>query len=457
MNKVLVVTYHFPPSGGSKTRRTLKILKYLPRFRWTPVVLTARSRTGFGFDPSLLKLVPPEAKVHRAFDLSDWLRALLPRSQKGSSTSGRTRTQKKPRLRTWLAQLCLRALSRLKRWTAIPDIFAVLWGPFAVCSGIRALAREDAQVIYSTGPPFSSHIVAALLKIITKKPLLVDFRDGWVSNPLRRMKYPAARQPIERLLERLVIRNADVVLATTEGLTGDFRSRYGRGCEEKFITLPNGFDREEFSLPLDKDTEPREKMRIVHTGHLRLERSPKPLLAALRRLFDENPACEQCVEVVLVGESQAFLDGRTLDDYVKEFRLEAAVKVIGHVPQAEAIRYQVSADILLLVIGVVPPEQVSTYGIASKVFDYMLAGKPVLTLADPGPVRDLVERTRIGPAFEPAEIEAIKDYLWRALEEFREGRLQVRSNQAEIDRYDFRDLTRQLSERFLILTQRRAA
>ena len=457
MNKVLVVTYHFPPSGGSKTRRTLKILKYLARLQWIPIVLTSRSSTRFGFDPSLFAFVPPEAKLHRAFDLSGLLKTLPSRRARVSSVGANMKNPNKVRFIKTLTELCRQAILRVGRFTAIPDVFAILWGPFALWEGLRTARREYTQVIYSTGPPFSNHIVGALLKRITRTPLLVDFRDGWTADPVRRMKYPAARQPIERLLEKFVIRNADVVVATTEGLTRDFRSRYGRGCEEKFITLPNGFDREEFSLPLNKDTEPREKLRIVHTGHLRLERSPKPLLAALRRLFDENPACEQCVEVVLVGESQAFLDGRTLDDYLKEFRLEAAVKVIDHVPQAEAIRYQVSADILLLVIGVVPPEQVSTYGIASKVFDYMIAGKPVLTLADPGPVRDLVEKTRIGPAFAPSEIEAVKDYLLRALEEFREGRLQVRSDQAEIERYDFRELTRQLSEQFLILTHRRAA
>jgi glycosyltransferase involved in cell wall biosynthesis len=108
----------------------------------------------------------------------------------------------------------------------------------------------------------------------------------------------------------------------------------------------------------------------------------------------------------------------------------------------------------LLVIGVVSPEEVSTYGIASKVFDYMIAGRPVLTLADPGPVRELVEKTEIGPAFAPADIEGIKGYLSQALEEFKQGRLEVKSNKAEIERYDFRELTGQLVQQFFILTHR---
>jgi glycosyltransferase involved in cell wall biosynthesis len=225
--------------------------------------------------------------------------------------------------------------------------------------------------------------------------LILDFRDAWTANPVRRMKYPGARHLIESFLEKIVIRSADMVVSTTEGMTQDFRRRYEIEAAKKFITLPNGYDREEFCIPGKPARDHCDKMRIVHTGHLRLERSPKPLLIALRRLFDEKPNLTHDIEVYLVGENQPFLDGKTIDNYLEEFRLDSVVKLVAHVPQTEAIRYQMSADILLLVIGVVPPEEISTYGVASKVFDYMLAGKPVLTVSDPGPVSELVERTQI--------------------------------------------------------------
>ena len=329
----------------------------------------------------------------------------------------------------------------------------LVWAPFALCKGFRAIGREETAVIYSTGPPFSNHVIGMCLKRITRKPLILDFRDAWTANPVRRMKYPVARHPIELMLEKIVIRNADLVVSTTDGMTEDFRGRYGLEPAEKFVTLPNGYDREEFSVPPKLERNRCHKMRIVHTGHLRLERSPKPLFIALRRLFDEQPNLVDDLEVYLVGENQPFLDGKNISNYLNELCLESIVKLIDHVPQPEAIRYQMSADILLLVIGVVPPEEVATYGIASKVFDYMLAGKPVLTLADPGPVSELVARTEIGPAFPPSDIEGIKQYLSDALEAFSRGRLEVRSNKVEIDRYDFRQLTGQLAKKFDSLTR----
>jgi len=448
MEKVLVISYHFPPSGGSKTRRLLKFLKYLPQFRWTPIVLTTSGGTGFGFDPSLLKVVPREVRVHRAFDLSSLLKRILPSSDRERFSRANPGTRNSNRLKKLAVWLCRQALSWTKKWTAIPDVFMLVWAPFAVSTGFRAIAREKADLIYSTAPPFSNHIVGVCLKKITKKPLIVDFRDAWTANPVRRRKYPTARHPIELLLEKIVIRNADLVVSTTDGMTQDFRRRYGLEPAEKFVTLPNGYDREEFSIPDKAERNKCHKMRIVHTGHLRLERSPKPLLIALRRLFDEQPNLVDDLEVYLIGENQPFLDGKNIADYLNELGLESVVKLISHVPQPEAIRYQMSADILLLVIGVVPPEEISTYGVASKVFDYMLAGRPVLTLADPGPVSELVERTQIGPAFAPSDIEGIKQYLSDAVKAFRRGRLEVKSNKEEIDRYDFRQLTGQLAEKF---------
>jgi glycosyltransferase involved in cell wall biosynthesis len=454
MKKVLVVSYHFPPSGGSKTRRLLKFLKYLPRFSWIPVVLTTRGGTGFGFDSSLLKLVPSEVRVCRAFDLSYFLKKLLPNfnsqaNENGTREGRHNNHAKQPTM--WVGHA---VLAWIKRWSAIPDAFMTFWAPFAIPMGFRAIGREETAIIYATAPPFSNHIIGMCLKRIKKRPLVLDFRDAWTANPARRIKYPGARSQIELMLERSVIRSADLVICTTEGITEDFQRRYRSLTEAKFLTLPNGYDREDFCMLNEIGNERTDKMRIVHTGHLRLERSPKPLLAALRSLFDERPVFQSEIELCLVGEIQAFLDGNTIHDYIKEFRLEPVVKLVGHVPQSEALRYQRSADILLLVIGNVPPEEISTYGVASKVFDYMLAERPVLTLADPGPVSDLVARAGIGPAFPLADIEGIKQYVKEALEAFRRGSLEIKSNKDEIERYDFSNLTDVLVKELNILQRR---
>ena len=41
MKRVLIITYYWPPSGGSGVQRWLKMSKYLPENGWQPVIYTA--------------------------------------------------------------------------------------------------------------------------------------------------------------------------------------------------------------------------------------------------------------------------------------------------------------------------------------------------------------------------------------------------------------------------------
>src|SRR5512143_256797 len=63
--KVLIVTYYWPPSGGSGVQRWLKFVKYLPSFGWQPYVFTPENPSVEIRDESLLKDIPPEAEVIR--------------------------------------------------------------------------------------------------------------------------------------------------------------------------------------------------------------------------------------------------------------------------------------------------------------------------------------------------------------------------------------------------------
>jgi hypothetical protein len=165
-------------------------------------------------------------------------------------------------------------------------------------------------------------------------------------------------------------------------------------------------------------------------------------------LLDDRPLLENEIQVYFIGESSAFLDGKKVEDYIKQYNLETVVKLIGHVPRKEATQYQMHAHILLLIIGVVPKEQIFTYGIASKVFDYMMAKKRVLTIAEKGPVSELVEKTKIGDVLEPSDIEGIKQFLAISYDAYTNNSLHVNADMEEIAKYDVGFLSERLAELF---------
>jgi glycosyltransferase involved in cell wall biosynthesis len=442
VNKVLVISYHFPPTGGAKTRRMLKFLKHLPTFSWQPIVLTANNPRIFNFDPSLIDELPKGIEIHRAPTVESLIRnkRLARQGQKNDRDYSHNSPAKTP---SWGRQL----RRSLGRWFVIPDAF-ITWLPFAVSLALRINKKNAIDVVYATCPPFSNLIVATILKKLTGLPVVYDFRDAWVSNPARKRKYPKLRQELESLCERRMVKAANLVLSTTAGIVEDFRGRYPDEPPSKFALLTNGYDTEDLP-PISPPGKARsERMRLVHTGHLTAERCPRPFLQALSQLLQERPNVKQEIEVFFIGQNDQFLDGKRTEDYVAEYALEGNVRLIKHVPRAEAMRYQTSADILLLFIGRVPKEQILTYGMAGKVFDYMIAKKPVLALADRGPVSQIIEDTGIGDVIEPSDVKNIKAYLEKSLEKFKRCELFVEPVDEQIQKYDVRALTARLAGLF---------
>jgi glycosyltransferase involved in cell wall biosynthesis len=349
-------------------------------------------------------------------------------------------------------------INGVKKYAAIPDAF-IIWAPSAILNGVNITRSEGVDIIYSTAPPFSNHIAATCLKLLTKIPLVVDFRDAWVSNPMQKWKKLKwkrlnLRRFIEAVLERMVIKNSDMVISTTDGITQDFRQRYPRIDFTKFVTIPNGYDKEDSYCSKVCTAKDPCKMWIVYTGYLKMERSPKPLCEAVRRLVDEKPYLEDLLEVYFIGEVSHFADGEKIEDYIERYKLQKMVKLTGHVTRTEALMYQMSADILLLIIGAVPKEEVFTYGIASKVYDYMLVGKPVLSIADKGPVSELIESTKIGVSIEPSDIDGIKQYLSNSYDMLKDGQLTIAADKDEIAKYDMLTLTEKLTTSFAACSQK---
>lgn len=408
-------------------------------------MLTARGGTHLSFDPTLLEEVPKATQIYR----SSTLLSLIPRTRSSSKvkTSQRAITETPQNDHRVLKRFLAKAYEFFGKWMAIPDAF-ILWLPFALSQGVSIIRNEKVDIIYSTGPPFSNHLVALILKKITGKPLVADFRDAWMSDPVRKWKDLRGRQTIESFLEKAVITTADLVIATTEGIVQDFSIRYPLEIQEKFVLITNGYDREDFGAYKAHKHSYSGKMRIVHTGYLSMERTPRFFLEALRLLFTERPSLEHKIEVFFIGDNHRFSDGKGIEDYVEKCVLNNVVTLTGHISRIESLKYQMSADILLLIIGIVPRDQLFAYGVASKIFDYMIAERPILTLADEGPVSRIVRSTKIGDVLNPLDVKAMKEFLSKAFDKYIVGELKVAHDAEEIEKYDIRVLAAMLSRAF---------
>jgi len=392
MKNVLMVTYYFPPMGGVGTMRTVKFVKYLQKHGWLPLILTVNKRWGERGDESLQRDIPSNVKIYRT--PSPELSRSLP----------------------WRVRNLIESL------IFFPDN-KMGWIPFALSSARRIIKNEKIDLIYSSSAPYTSHIVGLLLKKTLNRPWVADFRDPWIDNftyqPLTKF-----HKIIDEKLEREVVKNADRVISSTESYSEQFINKYPYERPEKFITITNGYDEDDFNdLPVRMD---QGKCRIVYVGSFYSGQSPEKFLSAVKILIKENPDLISEIEIIFVGNIY-----KPVVKMCKQMKLNDVVKVFCHVDHKESIEYMASADALLLLLN---PAGAGCF--PAKIFEYIRSGKPIIGLVPEGESKKLLHSTRTGIAVDPENVGAIKNALLSIYKAKKNGKLTIDPNWEEIKKYE---------------------
>lgn len=151
-------------------------------------------------------------------------------------------------------------------------------------------------------------------------------------------------------------------------------------------------------------------------------------------------------KAVFVGSCERFLDGKRIEDYIEENDVADLVELTGHLSRKASLEYQMNATILLMIVGIVPKEMELTYGLSGKVFDYLLFGKPILTIANGGSTREFVVEHRIGSVFYHHDVEGIKQYLVASYLDFEKGLPLKARSLNEFGEFNFKTITAALSQ-----------
>jgi glycosyltransferase involved in cell wall biosynthesis len=345
-NKVLMVAFHFPPQAGSSgIQRTLRFAQYLPASHWRPLVLSAHPRAYAGLSSD--QMADADAlHVTRAFALDS------------------------------ARHLSLRG--RYLGWTALPDRW-VSWCLGAVPAGLRLIRRERPQVIWSTYPIASAHLIGAVLQRLSGLPWVADLRDPMIDD-----SHPHGRLPrlAAAWVERLAVRRAARVVCTTPGAVRSYRQRYPELPPERFCLIENGYDEHDFSIAESQSAQqPPAAARatdgpfvLLHSGIVYpSERDPRPLLAALAMLKRDGKADGRSLRLVL----RAPVHVELLQALVREHAVDDMVEIAPALPYRAALAEMLAADGLLILQAANCNAQVP-----AKLYEYLRAARPLLALTD---------------------------------------------------------------------------
>lgn len=443
---VLIIAYFFPPMAGSGVYRTLKFVKYLPQFGWRPIVVCGDQAHPFdyGYDETLLAEVPPEASVLRLPFVSPYgVRTRLKRlfhvgpTVPGPSSpepDGRrvppgTGTDREP------LREALRRLGRLLHPLEAPPVDGALyWALSIVPCCRRVIETERVDLIYTSSFPYSDHIAGWILKRLTGRPWVADFRDPWTQAwDYRRRGW---RRRIDRYAEQRVLGEADRIIGVVPSLTQDMLRLIPGRDPACFVTIENGFDAEDLD---HQDAQPHHqdgKTLLAHVGTV-WGGTAVPFLEALARLGADGKRLRVRFVGGLAPQEMAWLR-----DHVPP----AEVEILGRVSHAEAIGHMRAADALLLIRGK-DPRWANTY--SGKVFEYMAVGRPILLAGPEGDASRLLAETGTGvrlPLERPDEAQAMLKLLAEDVDGFRAR--YYRPNPQTIARYERRALTERLAALF---------
>lgn len=380
--KLLVVAFHYPPDNSSTgVLRTLKFTRYLLDHGWLSTVLTVSEDLYRNRDERMLQQVPPDLEVVRVAcrDVKDqWgIKGVYP------------------------------------AWLAVPDRYGS-WRRPAVRAGMEIIAQHKVDAIYTTYPIPSAHLIGLRLKRKTGLPWIVDFRDPWAGGGGHGMRYR-----VEAWLESKVVHEADLVLANTDVARADFLARYPNLAPEKFVTLPNGYDEEDFppALCTQPATQP---FTIVYPGSIDpLNRSPLPLIEAVGRLIRAGQLKPGEIRLHFLGAGAA-LSQPWFVDAVRAAGLEQVVSgVEGRIPYAESLKILAGAGLLTVLnepLGAARDTELgySRLMVPAKVYEYLRMGRPFLALCGEGAVPRLLGQLNAGWWCPPTDIDGIAGRIMAA-------------------------------------------
>ena len=395
MKKVLVISYYWPPSGGSGVQRWVKMCKFLPSLGWLPVVYTPEKPALTFTDASLGADVPEEVEVikYPIFEPGKFARKSTNAQVTPINSQKKTLKQ---RIALWIRGNCF-----------IPDP-KVLWVRPSVNFLTGYLKDHPVDAIVSTGPPHSMHLIAKKVAAATGTPWVADFRDPWTKMfYFKHLNLTACSERRHAALEKSVLDSATRVVAVSPLVQKDFQ-----GMTQTPVSLiTNGFDEDDFPVSTASTTN---RFTLLHAGLLASDGNPESLWKALGSMVAEDKDFAESFHLVLCGKTD-----KEILDSIEHNGLSANMENLGYLEHTKVVEQMQTASVLLLPLRKEPEYKAVLPG---KLFEYLASRRPILGIGQKdGAMASILADTKSGEVFEWGEQLQMRRFLEEQFKLFKAG------------------------------------
>ncbi|WP_196890153.1 glycosyltransferase [Aureivirga sp. CE67] len=421
MKKALIITYYWPPAGGSGVQRWLKFVKYLRDFGIEPVIYTVENPDYPLLDTSLQKDIPEGVEVLKQPIWEPYKLASIFSKKKNVKTSAGFLSPKK--------SLASKVMTYVRANYFIPDA-RMFWIKPSISYLEKYLKENPVDFVITTGPPHSLHLIGLGLKEKLNTNWIADFRDPWTKiDYFHQLPLTKKAKKKHHFLEEKVLKKADKVLVVGRTMKKEFDA-----FSNEVYVVENGFDSE---ISEDHKFELDSKFLITHIGLMNADRNHEIFWKSLQELCHEVSGFKEDLNLKLIGK----LDVSVLDA-IKKYDLENNVEIIDYLPHDEVIAYQRKSQVLLLSVNNVPSAKAIITG---KIFEYLMAKRPIIGIAPKdGDLAEILKETNSGVVADFQDKEKLKQIISEYYTTYQKGNLSVQSK--NIEKYHRRELTKKMVE-----------
>jgi glycosyltransferase involved in cell wall biosynthesis len=412
--KALIITYYWPPAGGSGVQRWLKFVKHLQDFDIEPVVYTVDNGNYPIKDTSLATQIPKNVKmlqqpIWEPTNLLFWKAKNEQKKDISNTSKGGF-------------------LSFIRGNFFIPDP-KIFWVNPSVKYLQNYLNNHKIDVIISTGPPHSMHLIAKKLHQKNKVKWIADFRDPWTNLYYNDdFKQGALAKWRNKKLETSVLKNADCILTVSNSLKEEFSK-----TAKNITVITNGYDdevSEKKQITLDT------KFAISYIGLLPKQSNPKILFKVLAKLCKKNIDFKNDLKLNFIGD----ISEEVKEEITKNNLLENT-NFTDYVSHKQAVEFQKKAQVLLLLI----PNVKNAKGILTgKLFEYLTSKRPILAIGPvAGDLDEILKETNTGVVIDYEDTKNLTSEIKELYQRYKNNSLEVTSK--NIEQYHRKELTKKLA------------
>ena len=438
MKRVLVITYYWPPTGGSGVQRWVKFAKYLPDEGWQPVIYTPENPEQLAVDHTLEAEIPEGTEIIKTHITEPY--ELYKKFLKGSGHK-KEAVEVNPvnaQNKTFAQKAAMWVRGNLFR----PDP-RCLWIRPSVKFLKKYLEEHPVDIIVSTGPPQSMHLIGRELARETGLPWIADFRDPWTKIfYFKHLSMTAATERWHSRMEQKVLDEATAVVAVSPLVQKEFQEMTKTPVE----LITNGFDECDFAglSEVCAAGGPEADFTVTHTGLFAADGNPIALWETLSELCTKDSTFRKALKIKLIGKTDD-----QITDAIKNAGLEDNLVNMGYQPHNVAVEEQRKASVLILPLRKEPEYKAVLPG---KLFEYMASQRPILGIGQPdGAMAMIMDQTKTGTVLDWEDKAHLQDFILECWNRHRNGELNL--EKSDISRFERRNLTRQMAKLFEKLTK----